>query len=162
MSLGQMSPSGRQIYRGRLAVEADSPALEVVLRIGGGTVEVLAATESLGVWSIAHVSVSRQEDGRFVLKLGNEKAFFRAEDPLLFAYEATSAVRGEQARFRNRLRAYWTSSSGAPRGSSPEEGTVVETSTNGGDPIRAKTEQPRPRAPKHLRRAWLGAAAPRS
>ena len=158
MSLGQMSPSGRQIYRGRLAVEADSTDLKVDLRIGGGTVEVLTAKESLGVWSIAHVSVSRQEDGRFLLQLGDEEALFRAEDPLLFAYEAASTIRDEQARFRNRVRAYWTPTSGEPRTLSPDEDTEDESLTNGGDPARAKTsEQPRPRAPRHLRGAELGA-----
>jgi hypothetical protein len=158
MSLGQMSPSGRQIYRGRLAVEADSTDLKVDLRIGGGTVEVLTAKESLGVWSIAHVSVSRQEDGRFVLQLGDDEAFFRAEDPLLFAYEAASTIRDEQARFRNRLRAYWTPTSGEPRGSSPDDEIVEETLTTGGDPARAKmSEPPRPRAPRHLRASELGA-----
>ena len=155
MSLGQMSPVG-QLYRGRLAVEADSNDLLVDLRIGGGTVEVLTSNESLGVWSIAHVSVSRQEDGRFVLQLGDEEAFFRAEDPLVFAYEATSTIRDEQTRFRNRLRAYWPSN-GEPRRSTQEVSPTVDP-TNGADPTRAKVSEPqRPRAPRHLRGAELGA-----
>lgn len=155
MSLGQLS-SG-QTYRGRLAVAADSHDLKVDLRIGGGTVEVLTSNESLGVWAIAHVSVSRQEDGRFVLQLGDEEAFFQAEDPLLFAYEATSTIRDEQTRFRNRIRAYWPSN-GEPRRSSPDETTVVETPTNGADPSWSKvSEAQRPRAPRHLRGAELGA-----
>ena len=156
MSLGQTSSIG-QLYRGRLAVDADSNDLVVDLRIGGGTLEVLTSNESLGVWSIAHVSVSRQEDGRFVLQLGEEEAFFRAEDPLVFAYEATSTIREEQTRFRNRLRAYWPSN-GEPRRPNPEASTTVETSTNGADPNRSKASEPqRPRAPRHLRGAELGA-----
>jgi hypothetical protein len=156
MSLGQMSPVG-QLYRGRLAVEADSNDLLVDLRIGGGTLEVLTSNESLGVWSIAHVSVSRQEDGRFVLQLGEEEAFFRAEDPLAFGYEATSTIRDEQTRFRNRLRAYWPSN-GEPRRTTPDMSTTHEAPTNGADPTRAKVTEPqRPRAPRHLRGAELGA-----
>jgi hypothetical protein len=128
----------------------------VDLRIGGGTLEVLTSNESLGVWSIAHVSVSRQEDGRFVLQLGKEEAFFRAEDPLAFAYEATSTIRDEQTRFRNRLRAYWPSN-GEPRSPTPEVSTTVEAPTNGLDPTRSKLSEQRPRAPRHLRGAELGA-----
>jgi hypothetical protein len=156
MSLGQTSPVG-QLYRGRLAVKADSHDLLVDLRIGGGTLEVLTSRESLGVWSIAHVSVSRQEDGRFVLQLGEEEAFFRAEDPLVFAYEATSTIRDEQTRFRNRLRAYWPSN-GEPRRSTPETSATDEAPSNGFDPTRSKvSETQRPRAPRHLRGAELGA-----
>lgn len=144
-------------YRGRLAVEADPNDLMVDLRIGGDTVELLASTESLGVWSIAHVSVSRREDGRFFLQLGDEEALFQAEDPLGFAYEATSTIRDEQSRFRNRLRAYWPSNA-EPRRDDPEESRAVETPTNGGDPTRSKASEPqRARAPRHLRGAKLGA-----
>lgn len=155
MSLGQANLG--HTYRGRLAVEADSNDLIVDLRICAGTVEVLASTESLGVWSISHVSVSRHEDGRFILQLGDEEAFFRAEDPLVFAYEATATIKQEQARFRNRLRAYWPSS-GEPRRTGPDADGNGEAASNGADPVQLKvSEPPRAPSPRHLRGAELGA-----
>ncbi|MGH8928621.1 MAG: hypothetical protein ACRDWH_09745 [Acidimicrobiia bacterium] len=141
---------GHFMYRGRLAVERDLVDLAVDLLIDDGILELRTSRESLGTWPLAEVSASRIEDGRFVLQLGDEEAYFRAEDPLGFSFEAVTAI---QAVRRSRGFLGSKAKNGGPRRADPQSATPTENSI----PVTSPARNGPVLGGRHLKSAGQGA-----
>lgn len=76
-------------FNGRLQTEADGNGwLKSELSISGNKVELSAADELLGSWSVSQVRAERLSGDKFELHLGDDRAVFAADDALAFSYEA--------------------------------------------------------------------------